>query len=173
MSQIFGEFVASLNARGVRYLVIGGWATAFHGHPRFTKDLDVLIDRTERNASATRDAIYDFFRGRPPEAIDPKADLLDPDRLLQLGVPPNRIDVLNQVPGIVDFNSAWKRWRSGKVGDATASFVGREDLLASKRAAARPQDLADVATLERRSQKTLAKASQRPRPRSAKSRGRA
>ena len=151
MSQIFGEFVASLNGRNVRYLIIGGWATAFHGHPRFTKDMDVLIDRTDRNATATRDAIYDFFEGRPPESINPQADLLDPDRVLQLGVPPNRIDVLNHVAGIEDFESAWKRRRPGRVGAATASFAGLADLLASKKAAGRPQDIADVAMLERRS----------------------
>jgi hypothetical protein len=151
MSQIFGEFVASLNERGVRYLVIGGWATAFHGYPRFTKDLDILIDRTVRNAAATRDAIYDFFRGRPPETIDLQSDLLDPDRVLQLGVPPNRIDVLNQVPGIEDFDAAWKRRRPGRVGHASASFAGLGDLIASKRAVGRPQDLADVSMLDRRS----------------------
>ena len=70
MSQIFAEFVGSLNERNVRYLVIGGWATAFHGHPRFTKDIDVLIDRTDRNATAARDAIYDFFKGRPQDVAD-------------------------------------------------------------------------------------------------------
>lgn len=145
MSQIFGEFVASLNERKVRYLV------------------DILIDRTDRNATATRDAIYDFFQGRPPETIDPRADLMNPDRVLQLGVPPNRIDVLNQAAGIEDFAAAWKRRRPGRIGETTASFVSLKDLLASKRAAGRPQDLADVAVLERRSgrprsQRTGAKA---------------
>lgn len=154
MSQIFGEFVASLNGRNVRYLVIGGWATGFHGYPRFTKDMDILIDRTDHNAAATRDAIYDFFQGRPPDSIDPQTDLLDPDRVLQLGVPPNRIDVLNQVPGIEDFESAWKRRCTGRIGDSRASFASRDDLLASKRAAGRPQDLADVAVLERRARPT-------------------
>jgi hypothetical protein len=170
MSQIFGEFVASLNGRNVRYLVIGGWATGFHGYPRFTKDLDILIDRTDHNADATRDAIYDFFQGRPPESIDPRADLLDPDRVLQLGVPPNRIDVLSQVPGIESFDAAWKRRRSGRVGDSSASFASLQDLLASKRAAGRPQDLADVAVLERRSRPTskargTAKKAAKPRKR--------
>ena len=170
MSQIFGEFVASLNRRNVRYLVIGGWATGFHGYPRFTKDMDILIDRTDHNAAATRDAIYDFFQGRPPESIDPQTDLLDPDRVLQLGVPPNRIDVLNQVPGIEDFDAAWKRRRSGRVGDSSASFAGLDDLLASKRAVGRPQDLADVAVLERRSRPTMkakgpARKAARPRKR--------
>ncbi len=153
MSQIFEEFVASLNGHSVRYLVIGGWAAGFHGYPRFTKDIDVLIDRTERNAAATRDAIYDFFKGRPPEPIDPERDLMNPEQVLQLGMPPNRIDVLSQVPGIDDFDAAWRRRARGSIGRSKASFAGLDDLLASKRATGRPQDLADVAMLERRAQK--------------------
>jgi hypothetical protein len=168
MSETFGEFVASLNGRKVRYLVIGGWATGFHGYPRFTKDMDVLIDRTDRNALATRDAIYDFFAGRPPESIDPEADLLDPDRVLQLGVPPNRIDVLSHVPGIDDFGSAWKRRISGRVGGTMASFVSLRDLLASKRAVGRPQDLADVAVLERRARSGKLPAHRPGRPRKSR-----
>jgi len=150
MSQIFEEFVASLNEHKVRYLVIGGWAAGFHGYPRFTKDIDVLIDRTDRNAAATRDAIYQFFKGRPPESVDPHDDLMNPERVLQLGVPPNRIDLLSQVPGIDDFGAAWRRRARGSIGRSKASFAGLKDLLASKRAAGRPQDLADVAMLERR-----------------------
>jgi hypothetical protein len=150
VSQIFEEFVASLNEHNVRYLVIGGWAAGFHGYPRFTKDIDVLIDRTDRNAAATRDAIYDFFEGRPPEAIDPRDDLMNPEKVLQLGVPPNRIDLLSQVPGIDSFDAAWRRRARGRIGRSEASFAGLDDLLASKRAVGRPQDLADVAMLERR-----------------------
>lgn len=164
MSQIFEDFVASLNEHKVRYLIIGGWAAGFHGYPRFTKDIDVLIDRTDRNAAATRDAIYDFFNGRPPETIDPYRDLMNPELVLQLGMPPNRVDLLSQVPGIDDFDAAWRRRARGSIGRSKASFAGLEDLLASKRAAGRPQDLADVAILERRAQKsrTAKKAAARP-----------
>jgi hypothetical protein len=157
MSQIFEEFVASLNEHNVRYLVIGGWAAGFHGYPRFTKDIDVLIDRTDRNAAATRDAIYDFFKGRPPESIDAQDDLMNPEQVLQLGMPPNRIDLLSQVPGIDDFDAAWGRRAHGSIGRSKASFAGLEDLLASKRAAGRPQDLADVAMLERRASRPVPK----------------
>ncbi len=170
MSQIFEEFVASLNEHNVRYLIIGGWAAGFHGYPRFTKDIDVLIERTDRNAAAARDAIYGFFKGRPPESIDPRDDLMNPEQVLQLGMPPNRIDLLSDVPGIDNFGAAWRRRARGRIGSSKASFASLKDLLASKRAAGRPQDLADVAMLERRASrpsptKKAAAKSNKPRKR--------
>jgi hypothetical protein len=140
----FKEFVESLNANEVRYLVTGGYAVALHGHPRYTKDLDIWVDLTPENAERIVAALKDFGFGSLELAA---ADFVEPDQIVQLGYPPNRIDLITSLPG-VDFDSCFERRVSVDVGGVTAAFIDRDDLIRNKLASARPQDLADVQNLE-------------------------
>ena len=105
-TQDYEEFIAALNARGVRYLVIG---VAFHARPRATKDLDVLLDPTTENARRALVALEDFFGGA--ELGYTVEDLIDPQWIVQLGVAPVRIDLLSEIPGLASFEAAWSRRR--------------------------------------------------------------
>jgi len=147
----FEEFIASLNAHRVRYLVVGGYAVGFHARPRATKDIDVLVDRAAPNARRTRAALVDFLGGAAPNIT--VAKLQSPRTLVVLGIAPVRIDVLTSVDGIASFSAAWKRRVEGSYGRALAHFVSLADLIASKQAAGRPQDLADLDVLRRASRR--------------------
>lgn len=141
----FAEFIASLNANRVRYLVVGGYAVGFHARPRATKDIDVLLDRTKANARRARAAITSFLGTPAPNITEPA--LMNPRTLIVLGVPPVRIDVMTAIDGVASFAAAWKRRVDGKYGDVPAHFISCEDLVRAKRASARPQDLVDVDVL--------------------------
>ena len=101
LTQDFKEFIKSLNDNDVRYLIVGGYAVGFHGHPRYTKDLDIWIWIDGHNAEKIVQALDQF--GFASLALAP-ADFLEPDTTIQLGYPPNRIDLLMGLPG-VDFDS--------------------------------------------------------------------
>jgi hypothetical protein len=143
----FEEFIESLNAQRVRYLIIGGYAVAFHARPRATKDIDVLVEPTTANATRTIRALVSFL-GSPAPAVTVER-LTNPRTLVVLGVAPVRIDILTSVSGVVSFAAAWKRRVQGRFGRTPANYIALEDLIASKMATARPQDKADLAVLER------------------------
>ena len=143
----FEEFIASLNAHRVRYLIVGGYAVGFHARPRATKDIDILVDRTATNARRTRAALRSFLGADAPNIT--LAKLMDPRTLIVLGVAPVRIDILTSIDGVRSFTAAWKRRARGVYGSADAHFISLRDLMASKSAAARPQDLADLDVLRR------------------------
>lgn len=139
----FSDFIRSLNDRGVRYMVVGGYAVALHGHPRYTKDIDIWIGRDEDNAARMIEALEDFgFGSLGLEA----GDFLSPDRIVQLGYAPNRIDILTTLPG-VDFDAAYPLRVEVPLGELTVSFIGLESLKQNKRASGRFQDLADLEML--------------------------
>lgn len=117
----------------------------FHARPRATKDLDVLLDRTRTNARAAREAITSFLGSAAPNITE--AALTNPRTLIVLGVPPVRIDILTRIDGVSSFAAAWKRRAEGRYGEVPTQFISRVDLLAAKRASARPQDLVDVDVL--------------------------
>jgi hypothetical protein len=143
----FEEFIASLNDHRVRYLIVGGYAVGFHAKPRATKDLDVLVDRTRANATRVRRALVAFLGGVAPNVTEAK--LTNPRTLIVLGVAPVRIDVLTSIDGVPSFAAAWKRRVEGTYGATRAAFISIDDLMASKVAAGRLQDLADVDVLKR------------------------
>jgi hypothetical protein len=146
-SRDYEEFIAALNAHGVRYLVIGAHAVAFHGQPRATKDLDVLIDPDQANARGALAALTDFFGG-----VDlgySVHDLVDPDWVIQLGVAPSRIDLLSSVAGLPDFATAWDNRIDARFGSVDAHYLGLDDLIRAKEAAGREQDRADLVVLRR------------------------
>jgi hypothetical protein len=145
-SRDYEEFIAALNANGVRYLVVGAHAVALHALPRATKDLDIWLDRSPANARRALRALRQFFHGT--DLGYSAADLADPDSIIQLGVAPVRIDLLKSVSGTT-FQTGWKRRAKARFGAAPAWFLSLEDLIRAKQAAGRAQDRADVEMLRR------------------------
>ena len=141
----FRDLLSALAATGTEYLIIGGWAVAFHSEPRFTKDLDLLIGQDVANLARVASALTAF--GAPPHVLD-QLRQLGPDEFLFLGAPPARVDLLRSVPG-VDFVAAYRRCVRADWDGVPVTVVAREDLLASKIAAGRERDLRDVRLIER------------------------
>ncbi len=140
----FKEFVQSLNANSVRYLVVGGYAVALHGHPRYTKDLDVWIEPLPDNAERLVEALKQFGFG----SLGLKAaDFLVPDQIIQLGYPPNRIDLLSTLSG-VEFETCYSARVQVVIDDTLIDFIDLDNLKKNKRASGRHQDLADIENLE-------------------------
>lgn len=127
------EFVRLLNSHGVEYVVVGGHAVAFHGHPRFTGDIDFFVRATPENAKRVLDVLVAFGFGSIPVTVD---DLTNPDRVVQLGRPPNRIDLLTSISGVT-FDEAWSSRVRGALGTDEVDFIGRETLLRNKAASGR------------------------------------
>jgi len=143
LDEDFSEFVALLARHDVRYMIVGGYALAAHGLPRATGDLDAWVWTDADNASRLLAALDDFGFGGIGIA---HADLTSPDCVVQLGYPPYRIDLLTRITG-VDFDEAWSRHIDVVLAGVIVPFIGREDLIANKRATGRPQDVADVQRL--------------------------
>lgn len=144
LNQDFREFIQSLNANQVRYLVIGGYAVALHGYPRYTKDMDVWIEMTAENAAKMVKALDQFgFRSLGLKMND----FLEPHQIIQLGYPPARIDLITTPPGI-DFESCYTSRVEVEIEGVIVNFIDLENLKRSKRAAGRLQDLADLENLE-------------------------
>jgi hypothetical protein len=145
LNKDFRDLFASLNDAGTEYLLVGGYAFAVHAHPRFTKDLDVWVNPTPENAARVMRALRAF--GAPLQGLTAH-DLARPDLIFQIGVPPNRIDVVTGIDG-VDFAEAWPARVSTSYGDQAVPAIGRAHLIRNKRASGRPQDLLDADVLER------------------------
>jgi predicted nucleotidyltransferase len=144
LDQDFKEFLQSLNDNNVRYLVVGGYAVAFHGYPRYTKDIDIWIRLDERNAVQTVRALEQFGFGSLGLLAQ---DLLEPDQIIQLGYPPNRIDLLTSLPG-VDFDECYASRIEIEIDDVKVNFIDVVNLKKNKRASGRLQDLADLENLQ-------------------------
>jgi hypothetical protein len=144
LSKDLSEFIGLLRSTGVKYLIVGGHAVAFHGHPRFTGDIDFFVERSEANASRLEKVLQDFGFG---DLGLTAADFLEPSIVVQLGRPPRRIDLLTSIDG-VEFESAWSHRVDTEMGGYPVHFIGKQDLLRNKRATGRAQDLADLQRLE-------------------------
>ncbi len=148
MNKDFLDILASLLETGARFIVVGAHAMAVHGVPRATGDLDIWIEPTDDNVAQVWSALKSF--GAPIESLGvSKADLLSPDMVIQIGMPPRRIDLLTAITG-VHFDNAWKTKVSHKIDSLNVPFLGREALIANKRATGRAKDIADLETLEGR-----------------------
>ena len=143
LNQDFKEFIQSLNNNKVRYLVIGGYAVAFHGHPRYTKDIDIWIDCVEENAAKMVASLDDFGFG---ELGLTESDFIEPGQIVQLGYPPNRIDILTSIKG-VDFVECYESRVIVELDEITINFIDLENLIKNKQASGRNQDLADIENL--------------------------
>jgi len=144
VSRDFEELFAFFNVRKVRALIVGGYAFAYHARPRYTKDIDVWIGATPDNAQRLLEALHDFGFGSLGLTIE---DFTKPGQIVQLGFPPNRIDLLTSIKGVT-FEEAWEARIEDLFGATRVYYLGRDDLIRSKRAAGRLQDQADVAILE-------------------------
>lgn len=141
----FSEFIACCVANDVRFLIVGGYALAAHGHPRYTKDLDVWILADPENAEHLLAALDCFgFGSLGVSAID----LTEPDTVIQLGVAPKRIDILTSLSG-VEFQTTYATRMAVRVKglDDPVPFIDLASLRRNKAASGRPQDLADLAAL--------------------------
>lgn len=147
MNEDFRDFLAALLGAEVRFLVVGAHALAVHGVPRATGDLDVWVECTEANAARAWAALLGF--GAPVETLGvERSDLRTPGTVIQLGLPPRRIDVLTSITG-VEFAEAWTTRVEHAVRGLSVPFIGRAALVRNKRATGRTRDLADAEALER------------------------
>lgn len=140
----FKELLELFNKHGVEYLVVGGYALAFHGAPRFTGDLDLYVRPDAANARRILAALDEFGFGSL-ELTD--EDFALPGKIVQLGVPPIRVDLITSISG-----ASWEQAEAGKgwstYGDVAVPFISRNAFIANKRATGRAKDLADAEALE-------------------------
>lgn len=145
MDANFRDMLNALSAARVDFLVVGAHALAAHGRPRATGHLDIWVSAEADHAPRVYAALADF--GVPLAGIVP-GDFATAEVVYQIGLPPARIDVLTSLTGL-DFAEAWPRRVEVALAGLRVPLLGRDDLIANKRATGRPQDLADVAALER------------------------
>jgi hypothetical protein len=143
MNQDFLDLLGALSDAEVRFLVVGGYAVGVHGHPRATKDLDVWVEASPENAARLMAALRAFVA---PIGGLTEADFATPGTGFMMGRPPSRIDILTQIAGL-EFGPAWSRRITREFGGVECSVISVDDLITNKRAAGRPQDLADVEVL--------------------------
>jgi hypothetical protein len=139
----FKEFLELLNEYNVEFLIVGGYALAFHGAPRFTGDIDIFVKPEKDNAVRILKALGAFGFGSLDIAI---SDFLKLDNIIQLGVPPVRIDLITSISGVT-WEEANNSKDSGKFGDVPVSFIGKQQFIINKRASGRKKDLADLESL--------------------------
>lgn len=142
----FEKFLQLLEAHKVEYLIVGGYAVAYHGYPRFTKDLDIFYSDTESNIQNIQKLLVEF--GFPEEKIP--IDLFSPGAILNFGVEPVRIDLINRIDG-VSFAEALQHSVRGVYGKQSVNFIGIEELKQNKASTGRIQDAADLEKLRERS----------------------
>jgi hypothetical protein len=141
----FLDLLTALNAAEARYLLIGGHAIGLFARPRATKDFDLWLEASEDNAARVVRALRAF--GAPLENLG-EADFATKGTGFRMGTPPFRIELLTEIDG-VEFEAAWPRREEYDLDGVRCHVISRDDLIANKRAAGRPQDLADVRALER------------------------
>jgi predicted nucleotidyltransferase len=142
----FSDLLNLFNVNDVRYMVIGGYAVVQYAEPRYTKDLDLWISIDKDNAAAVYKALKDF--GAPLVGLT-EADFSEEGFFYQMGRPPMRVDVLMGIPGM-EFEAAWQRREEVDFDGLLVKFISRADLIASKKASGRPQDLIDADLLSQK-----------------------
>jgi len=143
LQQDFRELLALFNDHHVNYVIVGGYALAFHGAPRFTGDLDIFVKSDHENAGRIVAALNDF--GFASRGLT-EGDFERPDQVIQLGVAPVRVDLITSITGL-----SWEEVFANRVpsdyGDVPVHYIGREELISNKRAVGRAKDLADLEAL--------------------------
>ncbi|MCB0739214.1 MAG: nucleotidyltransferase [Bacteroidetes bacterium] len=150
LNQDFKEFIKLLEEHEVRYMLVGGYATAYYGYPRFTQDIDFWIWTDSENAKKIKRVLIEF--GFSSLSLS-ESDFETSKNIIQLGYPPNRIDLLTSIDG-VDFEMAYPNHELFESEGLRIKFIGLEDLIKNKKATGRLQDLADVEMLEKVNNKT-------------------
>lgn len=134
------EFIESLNSRDVDYVIVGAHSLAFHARPRYTGDLDILIQPTAENATKLVEVLHGF--GFADAGFTP-SDFTQAEQVIQLGRPPNRIDLLTSLTGVATAD-AFSTKIAAEIDDIPVFVLSKEMLIQNKRALGRPQDLADL-----------------------------
>ncbi len=143
LNQDFKEFIQLLNDNQVKYLVIGGYAVAIHGHPRYTKDIDIWVEMSPENSQKLMKALAEFGFGSLGLSAE---DFQAADRIVQLGYPPNRIDLITTPDGI-DFETCYREKIEVEINNIKVNFIDLKNLKKNKQASGRLQDLADIENL--------------------------
>ncbi len=139
----FRELLELFNEHKVEYLIVGGYALAFHGVPRYTGDIDIFVKPDTENALRILKALDEFGFG----SLDLKEeDLRSPNKVVQLGYPPVRIDIITSISGI-SWDEAYEERDKGRYGDVTVYYIGLKHYILNKRASGRKKDIADLETL--------------------------
>jgi len=140
VQQDFRDLLALFNKHKVDYIIVGAYALGFHGAPRYTGDLDVLVRPDPVNARSIMQALQEFGFGSVGLTA---ADFEEEGKVVQLGFPPVRIDIITSITGV-----SWEQARSGRVegwfGDLMVHYIGRDDFIYNKRALGRKKDIADL-----------------------------
>ncbi len=144
LNQDFKEFIQLLNDNQVHYLVVGGYAVAVHGYPRYTKDIDIWIELTQENAASIVKALEQF--GFASLGLK-ESDFLVEDQIIQLGYAPNRIDIITSLPGVV-FKECYDKRLLVEIEGVKVNFIDLDNLRKNKKATGMLQDLADLEKLE-------------------------
>jgi predicted nucleotidyltransferase len=135
----FEEFLKYLNEEKVDFVIIGGYAVAFHGYVRATNDMDLFFRANEKNIVRIRKALKKF--GLPTTAKQAK-EFVDPGSIIRMGVPPVRLELINSISGL-SFDEVWGNRIPGEYGKVAVHYISLADLLKNKKASGRPKDLAD------------------------------
>jgi hypothetical protein len=144
LNRDFSELLFELNARRARYLLVGGYALSFYGRPRATGDFDLWVESTPPNAENVYRALADY--GAPLQGVTPE-DFTKPRTVLQIGVSPNRIDILTSLTGLT-FEDAWQNRKPVSYGDIPLFVISESDFVRNKRSVGRPQDVVDANEIE-------------------------
>lgn len=144
LSNDLREFIGLLNSHKVEFIIVGAHALAWHGLPRYTKDIDFFIRPESENATRLLRVLEEFGFGSLGLRGE---DFVKPDQVIQLGLEPNRIDILTGISGL-GWEECWESKAEGSLDGLAVCFLGRDSYLKNKRASGRPQDLADAQRLE-------------------------
>ena len=139
----FREFLALLIEHEVRFMIVGGYALAYHGAPRFTGDIDVFVKPDRENAARIINALDDFGFNSLEITID---DFQDENKVVQLGLPPVRIDIITSISGVT-WEEADASKEPGLYGDVSVFYIGKLQYITNKRATGRTKDIADIEAL--------------------------
>jgi hypothetical protein len=144
MNQDYRDLFKIFNAHQVKYMVVGAYAVIYYAEPRYTKDLDIWVEPTQENAERVWKALAEF--GAPLEGVT-KEDLSNKELIYQIGVAPNRLDVMMHVPGL-EFSKAWERKEESTYGGEIIHILHIDDLIHAKKTTNRDEDRTDVKRLE-------------------------
>ena len=144
IQQDFRDLLELFNSNKVEYIIVGGYALAFHGAPRYTGDIDIYVKPDKGNAEQIMTALDEFGFGSVGLAA---ADFVKPGQVVQLGVPPVRIDIITSIGG-VSWNEAFAGRVAGRYGDVDVYYLGRAQFIQNKRSVGRKKDLADIEALD-------------------------
>lgn len=139
----FKELLALFNDHNVQYLIVGGYALAYYGAPRYTGDIDIFVKSDSENASLILKALNDFGFGSAGLKLE---DFTNPENIVQLGYPPIRVDIMTSISG-VSWEDAYISREEGKYGNIPVYFIGLDQYVQNKKATGRKKDLADLEAL--------------------------